>query len=168
MEASAPVYCDSCIATQKYLSRIDRTPTRQLAKLVKTCKSRAVPSLIHGKLAFEFIGVYIEPPFFFSFEHHFVVVLESVAGEYVLADKVLEVVDVLRVVKAQEFFPVRSPGPIDIELSIEIEGLYKGVSHGNTSRFHGVILVVVEFADLLVVEVSHVPPKLHRLDYILA
>ena len=45
---------------------------------------------------------------------------------------------------------------VDIELFVEVETLYERVSHGDSSWFHGVVLIIVEFSDFVVEKVCHI------------
>ena len=91
-------------------------------------------------------------------EHHVVGICESVAGENVLTDIVLKVVDVIGVVKAQKLLFFSSTDLVYIKLSVEVEALNKRVCHGHALGLHWMVLVVVELADFIVVEISHSPP----------
>lgn len=66
-------------------------------------------------------------------------------------------------VEAQELFFVSLAGTIYIELAVDIEAFDEGVGHGHALWLHGVVLVIVELADLLVVEVGHIAPVYHLL-----
>lgn len=102
METSSPVYCDAGISSQEGLGCIDGPSHAHLAEFVEPCEAGTIACFVHGKLALEFIGVDVKPSFFFSFEHHIIVFHEPLAGEYIFADEVLEVVDVLRVMELQK------------------------------------------------------------------
>ena len=146
------------------MSCVEGAPARYLAELVQPCEAWAVSGLVHGELAFEFVGADVEPPLFLGFEHVVIDDVEPIAGEHIFADKILEVVDVLGVMEFEKFLPGCFSGAVDIEFPIDIEALDEGVGHGNSSGFHGVIFVVVVLSYLLVVEVCHTAAVQHFQD----
>lgn len=104
-------------------------------------------------MAFSF-GVHYEAfSLFFVFHADIVSVGESLTGENIFGDKVLQIFNILAMM---EFEKVLASCPaifIDIEFFVQIEGLDERMGHGNSSGLHGVVFVVVEVADVFVVKV---------------
>lgn len=68
---------------------------------------------------------------------------------------IFQVLDVLGVMKFQQLFFSGMAALINIHLFVEVEALDEGVGHSYSPWFHGMFLVVVEFADFIVVEICH-------------
>ena len=155
VKPTSPINSNVSISIEENVGSIDGTATGKLTKFIETRKARAVSVFCHGVLGFEF-GVPDKAfPLFFGFDDHFVGVGESGAGKYVLADVVFEVGDILGVMKLEEFLFGGMAAFIDVHFSVEVEALDEGVGHGDTSRFHGVLFVVVKFSNLVVIEICH-------------
>lgn len=81
---------------------------------------------------------------------------------------ILQIFDVLGVMKSNQLLPSCQSRPIDIKLSIEVKTLDEAVRHRNSLRLHWVVFAVVEFAHFLVVEVgnsllaTHIYYKVHE------
>ena len=80
------------------------------------------------------------------------------ARQHILADIILQIPDVLRIVELEQLLTICLPCTIDVQLAVDVEGFYEGVRHGHALGLHGMVLVVVELADLLVVEICHIAP----------
>jgi hypothetical protein len=65
------------------------------------------------------------------------------------------------VVEAQQLLFISLAGSVYIELAVDVKALNERVGHGHALWLHGVVLVIVELADLLVVEVGHIAPVYH-------
>ena len=135
---------------------VEGAPTRYLAELIQPCEAWAISGLVHGELAFEFVGANVEPPFLLGFEHVIIDDVKPIAGEDIFADKILEVIDVLGMMEFKKFFPSCFSRTVHIEFSIDIKTLDEGMGHCNSSRFHGVVFVVIVFSYLFVVEVCNI------------
>ena len=138
------------------MSCVEGAPARYLAELVQPCEAWAVSGLVHGELAFEFVGADVESPFLLGFEHVIIDDVKPIAGEDIFADKILEVIDVLRMMEFEKFFPSCFSGTVHIKFPIDIKTLDEGMGHCNSSRFHGVVFVVIVFSYLFVVEVCNI------------
>jgi hypothetical protein len=72
-------------------------------------------------LALKFVGIDEVFTFLFRFEHHIVGVGKTVTSEDVFTDIVLQIVDILGVVKPKQFFFICLAGPVDIQFAIDVE-----------------------------------------------
>lgn len=168
MESSSPIDRDTRISSQQYLGCINRPSTWYLAKLIKTSEARTISCFIHRKLTFKLARIDIILPLLFRFEHHIIGICKTMAGQYVFAYIIFEIVDILRMMESDQFLFVCFSGAVDIEFAIDIETLDEGVGHRHSSWFHGVVFVVVKFADFFVEEVGHILAVLHLFYLILA
>ena len=146
---------------------VEGAPARYLAELVQSCEAWAISGLVHGELTFEFVGADVESPFLLGFEHVVVDNVKPITGEDIFADKILEVVDVLGVMEFEKFLPGCFSGTVHIKFPIDIEALDKGMGHRNSSRFHGMVFVVIVLSYLLIVEVCHIAAVQHFGRFIL-
>lgn len=55
----------------------------------------------------------------------------------------------------EQFFLSGVPAAIDVHFAIQLKCLDQRVRHGNPSRLHWVVLVIVELADLLIKKVGN-------------
>lgn len=63
--------------------------------------------------------------------------------------------------EAKELLFISLAGTVYIELAVDVEAFDEGVSHSHAFWLHGMVLVIVELADLLIVEVGHIAPVYH-------
>jgi hypothetical protein len=84
-----------------------------------------------------------------------------VTGHYIFTYIIFKIVDILRMMKFDEFFLVCFAGTIYIEFAIYIKTFDEGMSHGNPSGFHGMVFVVVKLANFLIKEVGYILSILH-------
>lgn len=99
VEPTSPIDSDVSIPTEQDVGGVDGAPTGELAKLIKPGKTWTVSILPHIKLTF-LSACYETTPVLLA-SKHVIVGLHEVPVHYILAHKIGEVVDIVRVMEPQ-------------------------------------------------------------------